>query len=115
MNLCEFPRQPKFQLLYRASEDGFSSASFHQKCDGIKNTLTIIKTTNGNIFGGYTGRAWDCSGTHMYDTNSFIFSLINQSNEPFKAKCIRNECAIFGHSSYGPAYGGGCDLAIHSV
>lgn len=104
MNLCEFTKQQKFQLLYRASDDGFSSASFHQKCDGIKNKLTIIKSLNGNIFGGYTGAAWDCKG-YISDTKSFIFSLINKSNSSFKAKCTDNQYAICGNSSYGPIFG----------
>ena len=104
MNICEFQKQEKFQLLYRASEDGFNSDNFHQKCDGIKNTLTIIKSTNGNIFGGYTGAAWSSSGDYISDTNSFIFSLINQSNDPFKAKCTDNQYEIVGNESHGPTY-----------
>lgn len=105
MNLCEFPKEQKFQLLYRGSEDGFSSAKFHEKCDGIKNTLTIIKSTNGNIFGGYTGAAWESSGGWIDDSNSFIFSLINKSNDPFKAKCTINKNAIYRNSSFGPTFG----------
>ena len=36
-----------YKLLYRATKDGNSPESFHQKCDNIKGTLTIIKTTKG--------------------------------------------------------------------
>ena len=114
MNLCEFPEDQQFQLLYRASESGFSSANFHEKCDGIGHTLTLIKSINGNVFGGYTGAAWSSSNIYINDSNSFIFSLINQSNDPFKANCTVNKHAICGHSAYGPTYGSGHDFCILS-
>jgi hypothetical protein len=31
-------------LLYRGTRDGFTAKSFHEKCDGKENTITIIKT-----------------------------------------------------------------------
>ena len=43
-----------FYLIYQATSDGFQASNFHAKADGIANTLTIVKTTNENIFGGYT-------------------------------------------------------------
>lgn len=63
INLCEFSRHQKWKCIYQASADGFSSASFHDKCDGVTATLTIIKTTNGNIFGGYTDKPWNSKVT----------------------------------------------------
>jgi hypothetical protein len=40
-------------LLYRATRDGFDASSFHSKCDGKANTVTIIKTDSNYVFGGY--------------------------------------------------------------
>ena len=34
--------QQEWQLLYRASKDGFSATSFHTKCDGHSPTLTVV-------------------------------------------------------------------------
>ncbi len=88
VDLCEFSKDQKWKLKYRASRDGFNSADFHSKCDAVENTLTIIKTTSGNVFGGYTEKAW--SSLHEVrhiDPKSFIFSLINKENRPFKAQC----------------------------
>ena len=42
-----------FKLIYRGSVDGKSSSSFHQKCDGIGNTISIIKSNTNYIFGGH--------------------------------------------------------------
>ena len=49
-------------LLYRASQNSFSAAKFHEKCDGMKNTLTILITEYDKIIGGYTPVAWKSSG-----------------------------------------------------
>jgi hypothetical protein len=46
--------------------------------------LTIIKTTNGNIFGAFAEKAWAIS-TNVLDLKAFIISLINKENKPFKA------------------------------
>ena len=78
-----------YKLLYRATRDGNSSESFHQKCDNIKETLTIIKTTKDLIFGGYTEKTWEKSnGLNKKDENGigFCFSvdlkkIYNNTNE----------------------------------
>ena len=57
VKLLNFP-SPNFTLIYQASRDGFREFDFHSKVDGIVNTLTVIKTTNGNIFGGFTSADW---------------------------------------------------------
>ena len=43
----------KWQLLMRASEEGFQAQTFHSKCDNKGPTVTIVKSGN-NIFGGFT-------------------------------------------------------------
>ncbi len=43
----------KWSLLYRGSRDGFRASDFHSQCDKAKGPkLTIIKSTQGFIFGG---------------------------------------------------------------
>lgn len=44
----------EMKLIHRASENNFSSSKFHQNCDNKGPTLTIIKSNNGKIFGGFT-------------------------------------------------------------
>ena len=36
-------------LLYRATRDGFAASSFHSRCDGRDNTVTIIKTNSNYV------------------------------------------------------------------
>jgi len=61
-------------LLYQASRDGFKASDFHSKVNGIQGTLTIIKTVDNFVFGGYTEADWG-SNSYQLNQNSFIFSL----------------------------------------
>ena len=58
VKLCQLSGK-QFRLLYRASRHGFAASSFQDKCDHQANTLTVIKTTKGFVFGGYAAVAWD--------------------------------------------------------
>jgi hypothetical protein len=114
MSLCEFPVDQKWNLIYRASQDGFEAAKFHTNCDNKPNTLIVIKSTNDNVFGGYTEQTWNQIGTYdnyKDDPNSFIFSLINKLNKPIKMKWSQNN-GICCNSNYGPTFGGGNDFYI---
>jgi hypothetical protein len=105
----------KWKLLYQGSRDGFGSSHFHGKCDNQSNTLTIIETTTGFIFGGFTPAAWDSSGGYKSDNSqtSFLFSLKNPRNsspQRFRLSNVSN--AIYCHSIYGPVFGNGCDIVV---
>jgi hypothetical protein len=77
MGLCGFSRIQRWKLLYRASNDGFSAKNFHDKCDGKRNTLTVIKTANSNIFGGYVeGDFFLALLTKLKNLFLFFFSFI---------------------------------------
>ena len=64
----------RYKLLYRASIDGDKAKTFHEKCNGIKGTLCLVKTTDGVKFGGYTEALWDGKG-YKKDEKAFCFSL----------------------------------------
>ena len=112
--LCGFPSARQWKLQYRATRDGFTAQNFHDKCDTVANTLTIIKSTNGNIFGGFIEKAWDSLGKWYQDPKAFIFSLVNKENKPLKALCTNGASAIYSNLTYGPTFGGGHDIYISS-
>ncbi len=87
LKLCEFTQDQKLELKYRASRDGFKASDFHSHCDGIPNTLTVIKARSGNIFGGFTEQAWHSDDDFVADPKAFIFSLVNKEEKPFKVLC----------------------------
>jgi hypothetical protein len=103
-----------WRLLYRGSRDGFGSSNFHSKCDQQLNTVTIILTTAGYIFGGFTPIAWDSSNTYKADNTakSFVFSLKNPRNTEPKIFPLSNaSSAIYCHPSDGPRFGNDIDVA----
>ena len=98
----------KYTLLFRASKDGYRASNFHSKCDGKSNTVTLVETTTGRRFGGFTDAQWDQSSSYKTGSNGFIFSLDN--NEIYYNK--DNQYNIYCNSSYGPTFGGGNDFYI---
>src|SRR5207248_10896273 len=75
-----------FNLLYRASRDGYTAAAFHEKCDNKGATIVIAKIKNSEqIFGGYSSLFWDKSGVYKSADDSFIFSFTDKNN-PQSAK-----------------------------
>ena len=97
----------KYTLLFRASKDGFKAGNFHSKCDGKNNTVTLVETTNGKRFGGFTDAAWDQSSSYKTGSNSFIFSLDDKS-----IYYNKNSHNIYCKSDYGPTFGGGHDFYL---
>ena len=68
-------RKVIFNLIYRASRDGADAQSYHSKCDGKINTVTVVQTVKGSKFGGYTETQIQDGNIGYKDPNSFIFSL----------------------------------------
>lgn len=121
----------KWRLIYRASSDGFSSYSFHQKCDSYSRILVLFKSTNGNIFGGFTSKSWSSSinaqasfsfgssfgvnrntnytpfwpNNFKNDDFAFLFSLKNELNKPALFSVMYPANAICYGSSIGPCFG----------
>lgn len=69
----------KWKLLYRGSRDGYINNFLNAKCINKPNTLTIIKSKSGNVFGGFLNAMW--INAPVSDQNSFIFSLVNNENK----------------------------------
>ena len=44
----------KWNLIYKVSKHRFEACDFHTFWAVWPNTLVVIKTRNGNVFGGYT-------------------------------------------------------------
>lgn len=96
----------KFEQIYSTTKDDWSDEGFHKKCDDANNTLVIIKTTEGTVFGGFTTKTWNKSnGEIRDDDNAFVFSfstmksykIINGKN------CIRTDFPgprFLSHSAY---------------
>ena len=113
-NLIGFEANQTYTLLYRASVNGFGASAFHSLCDGAQQTITIIKSTNGYIFGGYANLPWQSTaGTYGNDPDAFLFSLVNYLNTSVLIK-TSGPFVIYSlhfYSAYGPSFGAN-DLTI---
>lgn len=110
-------RTTGWKLVYQATRDGFSAADFHSKCDKHQNTLVIVESTNGNVFGGYTEQNWSGEGIKKIDPNSFTFSIFSQELRrriPVFMENNNTDYAIYCSPQYGPVFGDLTDLVICS-
>ena len=93
----------KYQLLYKGTKNGDKSLNFHTKVDGIKNTLTLVKSKKGIRFGGFTSEIWNQIGGYgKCDPFAFCFSL--ELKKIYN--CQKNQIAIFCSDGYGPYFKG---------
>jgi hypothetical protein len=108
-------RGKRFTLLWRGSRDGFGAGDFHRRCDGHANTLTLIKDTAGNIFGGFTPVAWESQKGNYFKADpsltSYVFTLKNFPAKKFALKPQEKEHAIICDSSAGPRF---YDIGVRS-
>jgi hypothetical protein len=95
------------KLLYRASRDGWEASDFHSRCDNQGATITFIKCTGGNVFGGYADASWTSSNTHVRCPKAFLFSLRRPGGEevPIKLPVADAEHAMYCSTSFGPSFG----------
>jgi hypothetical protein len=107
----------RFTLLWRGSRDGFRAKTFHRRCDGHANTLTLIEDTEGNIFGGFTPAAWESGKKSLLaradpSLKSFLFTLKNPRSFPARKFALtpeRKDEAIGCNPEWGPDF---CDICV---
>ena len=98
--------------LFKASNHDFSAAAFHEKCDGIEDTLVAIRMENGKIFGGFTHYPWGSPDKVEVvddpDCNAFLFSF--DMVEKFVPQ--NGNSLIVRSKEAGPIFGSGHDIFI---
>ncbi|RIA87868.1 hypothetical protein C1645_265339 [Glomus cerebriforme] len=97
-----------FKLLYRSSQDGINTESFHKNCDGKGATIWIAKIKDSSqLIGGYNPLDW--SGSYIWKTTekSFIFNFTNGKDiSTAKLSYVsKTERAVFCGIEYGPTTG----------
>ena len=124
--ICDYidkNKEFKFKLLYKGTVDGDTYDIFHKKCDNQGPTISIIESTDGQVFGGYASKSWDINRkSDISDPDSFLFNVNIK-----KKYCVSNNkglvkpgcyyicdfgCANFYELCLNNNYfsnGGGCD------
>ncbi|CAH3156512.1 unnamed protein product [Porites evermanni] len=95
-------KSSKWKRCWRASVDGWAASTFHSGCDNKGPTVTIIRVGGKYIFGGYTSLSWGYSCQYRYDSQAFLFSLVNKPGlAPVKLPAYINYAyAVYDCSSY---------------
>jgi hypothetical protein len=103
--ICDYidkDKEFKFQLLYKGTKDGDTYDIFHKKCDNQGPTISIIESTDGQIFGGYTSKSWDInSKSDISDPDSFLFNINIK-----KKYCVSNNKGLYKTSGFICDFGG---------
>jgi hypothetical protein len=95
----------EFIRIYKGSMHMLKPTAFHEHCDGIDHTLTVIKVKGTDeIIGGYNPVSWHKKGPKYVDTAySFIFALRSEMN--ILSTCKDPRMAIRNGTSVGPNFG----------
>jgi len=107
------------ELLFRGSEDGFLSSAFHAKCDGRANTICVIESNFGNVFGGFTVLPWASEvGKYYVDEEAFVY-IVRKKKKTLKKAVVYLQIASSQHSVVhnkymGPVFGYGHDIQIRN-
>jgi hypothetical protein len=103
-NISNYENKLQFTLinLFDSLTDGDSAIEFHTKCDYKYNTISLIETSSGHRFGGYTSECFE--SPHEYfdkkDNLSFVFSF-----DKMKVyDVIKGKYAISCDKNYGPYF-----------
>ena len=83
----------------------------------IRNTITVIKTSNSFVFGGFTSADWNSeSGPGIskfkYDENAFLFSLVNDYNTSVRMNITPSRPAIMTGLNLGLIFGQAASISI---
>ena len=99
----------RVKLLYKATPEENTRDDFHRKCDNKGATVTIIETTKGRRFGGYTSLSWDSSSGWKDDKEAFLFSLDNDK----KYDVIQDsEYKVWSNTGYGQWFGNNGNIGL---
>jgi hypothetical protein len=99
----------KWELIYKATKDGFRAEDFHRCSDNKGPTMTIIQAQiGGYLFGGYAEISWNCDNKYKFDPAAFLFTLKNPHGiQPTKfSKNPNGKNSVVHGKTCGPIFGG---------
>jgi len=108
-----------WKLLFRGSDDGFLASTFHMKCDGVPNTICVIESNHGNVFGGFTTLPWKSDvGRYHVDEEAFVYIARKKKKALKKAvmylQYTSSQHSVVHNKYMGPVFGYGHDIYIRN-
>ena len=103
-NAVNYENKLNFSLvnLFDSEIHGDSAAAFHNLCDYKYNTISVVETTTGHRFGGFTSECFESPSDYFdkKDDLSFVFSL----DKMRIYDVIKGKYAISCDKNYGPYF-----------
>lgn len=116
--LCEVQHSKAyscFLVLNRGTRDGWRAEDFHRLCDSQGETLTVIKSPDDCLFGGYADQPWQRRDAPVKSSKAFLFTLTGEygsSRMNLISKKARNH-AIQHKVDGGLSFGGEHGLEVY--
>ena len=100
-------KRPKLTLLFDSTRDGWTGPVFHQKCDGQGPTVSVCRTQNGTVCGGFTQVNWGSpNGAYQKDPSAFLFRLkLRGTAAPYRSGVGKRSHDVYCNTNYGPTFG----------
>eukprot|EP00347_Sterkiella_histriomuscorum_P019889 403339925 len=70
-----FPKFNQVSLIYRLSDDGIGTRTFHKACDNKGPTIMFVKANNHYIFGAFNPMSYMSENIYLDSDEAFLFSL----------------------------------------
>ena len=86
--------------IYKATRDGFSVKNIHLCCDEKGETVTVMRTTTGYLFGGYTDVSWSSDDREQWKTG-FLSSSVSWSSDNSNSWKTSSLSFVFAFTSSG--------------
>ena len=103
----------KLKTLFSTRGSGWNNPpAFHSSCDNKGPTFVLIRSSDGNSYGGYTSISWTASGSYQQDAQAYLFRLISAGGpesqvRPEKFRVSVESKAQYSDTSNGPCFGAG--------
>ena len=98
-------KEVRFDLIFRATRDGWLGSDFHKLCDKVGPTVMVIRNNQDKLFGCYTSlNLGEGVGYRTDDTlTGFVFSLSLMQKCPLR---VSNKSKVFyDDNNYFPTFG----------
>ena len=91
------------------SWDGWKGEYFHAKCGKKGETIAVIRSNGGFIFGGFSDKPWTSSGNKWCKSDRYLllsFNIISNKVVTTKIHIIQDMCSnVMDHCIvYGPTF-----------
>ena len=111
-------RNVVWKRCYSGTVDGFSSNTFHSKCDKLGQTLTIARVSSGGVpgrvFGGFSTTPWTSRSSYAYSNGNWLYRFAPMFQRT-DATLANPNYGTYDHVSYCPTFGSGHDLYIDNA